>query len=98
MIKQTLGWNAPKLRDPKAADNWTCLIIAAYTQLRLARPLAVDLRRTWERPVPKEQAHPGPGPPRVPTPARQNLNAGRSAETLQARPRAPTWLEEPPPS
>jgi hypothetical protein len=49
LFKQTLGWTAPKVRTPAAADRWTWLIIAAYTQLRLARPLAVDLRRPWER-------------------------------------------------
>ncbi|MGA4946894.1 NF041680 family putative transposase [Streptomyces cinereoruber] len=38
LFKQTLGW--------------TWLILAAYTQLRLARPLAADRRRPWERPVP----------------------------------------------
>jgi hypothetical protein len=27
-------------------------VIAAHTQLRLARPLAADLRRPWERPRP----------------------------------------------
>lgn len=58
MIKQTLGWTAPKLRDPEAADNWTWLITAAYTQLRLARTLAVDLRRPWERPVPSNRLTP----------------------------------------
>lgn len=58
MIKQTLGWTAPKLRDPEAADNWTWLITAAYTQLRLARPLAVDLRRPWERPAPSNRLTP----------------------------------------
>lgn len=51
MIKQTLGWTAPKLRDPEAADRWTWLIIAASTQLRLARPLSTDLRRPWEKPA-----------------------------------------------
>lgn len=50
--KQTLGWTRPKLRCPAAADRWTWLILAAHTQLRLARPLAVDLRRPWERPLP----------------------------------------------
>jgi hypothetical protein len=48
LFKQTLGWTTPKLRTPQAADRWTWLIIAAYTQLHLARPLAVDLRRPWE--------------------------------------------------
>lgn len=51
MIKQNLGWTAPKLRDPEAGDNWTWLVVAAYTQLRLARPLTTDLRRPWERPL-----------------------------------------------
>jgi hypothetical protein len=44
-FKQVLGWTAPKVRDPAAADRWTWLIIAVYAQLRLARPLAADLRR-----------------------------------------------------
>nr|WP_223243597.1 NF041680 family putative transposase [Streptomyces sp. CBMA123] len=51
MIKQTLGWTRPKLRTPAAADRWTWLIIVAHTQLRLARPLAEDVRRPWERPM-----------------------------------------------
>lgn len=49
LFKQTLGWTRPKIRTPEAADRWTWLIIAAHTQLRLARPLAEDLRRPWER-------------------------------------------------
>jgi len=51
-FKQTLGWDAPLLRDPAAADRWTWLIIAAYTQLRLAATLAADLRLPWQRPQP----------------------------------------------
>jgi DDE superfamily endonuclease len=51
LFKQTLGWTAPKIRTPAAADRWTWLILAAHTQLRLARPLAVDLRRPWEKPA-----------------------------------------------
>ncbi len=52
LFKQVLGWTAPKIRDPAAAGRWTWLIIAAHAQLRLARPLADDLRRPWERPAP----------------------------------------------
>jgi hypothetical protein len=52
LFKQILGWTAPKIRDPAAADRWTWLIIACHAQLRLARPLAGDLRRPWERPAP----------------------------------------------
>ena len=51
MAKQTLGWTRPKIRTPEAADRWTWLVLAAHTQLRLARPLAEDLRRPWERPA-----------------------------------------------
>ena len=96
-LKQVLGWTAPKLRDPAAADRWTWLIIACHAQLRLARPLAADLRLPWQRPAP---------PGRL-TPARvrrgfRNIHAntappGRRAETRQARPRPPARLEEPPP-
>jgi hypothetical protein len=56
--KQTLGWTAPKIRCPAAADRWTWLIIAAHTELRLARPLAQDLRRPWERPLPPDRLTP----------------------------------------
>ena len=35
-----------------AADRWTWLIITCHAQLRLARPLAADLRLPWERPAP----------------------------------------------
>ena len=52
MWKQVLGWTAPKVRDPAAADRWTWIIIACHTQLRLARPLAENLRLPWERPAP----------------------------------------------
>jgi hypothetical protein len=48
-LKQTIGWTTPRIRTPEAADRWTWLVIAAYTQLRLARPLVEDLRRPWER-------------------------------------------------
>ena len=52
LFKQVLGWTAPKIRDPAAADRWTWLIITCHAQLRLARPLAHDLRCPWERPAP----------------------------------------------
>lgn len=52
LFKQVLGWTAPKILVPAAVDRWTWLIIACHTQLRLARPLASDLRLPWERPAP----------------------------------------------
>ncbi|WP_304608885.1 NF041680 family putative transposase [Glycomyces amatae] len=50
-LKQTLGWTVPQVRDPASADRWTWLIIAAFTQLGLARALAADLRLPWETPA-----------------------------------------------
>ncbi|MFJ6425397.1 NF041680 family putative transposase [Streptomyces hydrogenans] len=58
LFKQTLGWTCPKIRTPEAADRWTWLILAAYTQLRLARPLAADRRRPWEKPVSSDRLTP----------------------------------------
>ena len=52
LFKQVLGWTTPKIRSPEAADQWTWLIITCHAQLRLARPLADDLRLPWERPAP----------------------------------------------
>ena len=52
LFKQVLGSTAPKIRDPYAAGRWTWLIIAVYAQLRLARPLAADLRLPWQQPAP----------------------------------------------
>jgi hypothetical protein len=52
LFKQVLGWTTPKIRSPDAADRWTWLIITCHARLRLARPLADDLRLPWERPAP----------------------------------------------
>jgi hypothetical protein len=57
--KQTLGWTRPRVRTPAQADRWTWLILAAYTQLRLARGLAEDLRRPWETPLDPDRLTPG---------------------------------------
>jgi hypothetical protein len=51
-LKQALGWTRPRLRDPAAADRWTWLILAACTQLWIARGIAADLRLPWQRPAP----------------------------------------------
>ncbi len=71
-LKNTLGWTAPALRTPEQADRWTWLVLAAYTQLRLARGLVEDLRLPWER-----QRKPG----RL-TPARVRRGFRRLAPTL----------------
>jgi len=48
--KQSLGWTTPRVRHPEQADRWTWLVVAAYHQLRLARPWVADRRLPWERP------------------------------------------------
>lgn len=66
-----------------AADRWIWIVIAAHTQLRLARPLASDLRRPWEKPLDPEHLTPArvrrgfrnlrakiPTPARAPKPTR----------------------------
>jgi hypothetical protein len=42
--KQALGWTIPRPRHPEQADRWTWLVLAAFTQLRLAREVATDQR------------------------------------------------------
>ncbi len=48
-LKQSMGWTTPRVRHPEQADRWTWLVVAAYTQLRLARTRCEDLRLPWER-------------------------------------------------
>jgi hypothetical protein len=82
LFKQVMGWTAPKIRDPAAADRWSWLIIAAHTQLRLAQPMAADLRRPWEN-----SPHPAGSPP-----------PGSAAISGTSARRPPARAEEPPPS
>jgi hypothetical protein len=58
-MKNTLGWTVPKTATPRQADTWTWVVIAAYTQLRLARPIAPDLRLPWHKPLPPGKLTPG---------------------------------------
>jgi hypothetical protein len=77
-FKQTLGLTRPRLRTPEQADRWVWLLIAAHTQLRLARPLAQDLRRPWEAPLSSEKLTPG----RV----RRGFPRNRAAAGIPAKP------------
>jgi SAM-dependent methyltransferase len=56
--KQALGWTTPRVRTPEQADRWTWLILAAYAQLRLARPFTADTRLPWERRLPTTRLTP----------------------------------------
>jgi hypothetical protein len=48
-LKQSMGWTTPRVRHPEQADRWTWLVVAAFTQLRLARAGVADLRLPLER-------------------------------------------------
>ena len=102
LLKQVLGWTAPKIRDPAAADRWTWLITAVHAQLRLARHLAADLRRPWEKPAPAGSPRPGSAGDsgtsarRAPVPpVRQNpaspAPGDRQAPRTTGQPPATTW-------
>ena len=56
--KQTLLWTAPRPRHPEQADRWTWVVLAAYTQLRLARELVSEERLPWARPLPPAKLTP----------------------------------------
>jgi hypothetical protein len=58
-FKQTLGFTRPRVRTPEQADRWAWLILAAYTQLRLARGLTEDLRSPWEKALDPDRLTPG---------------------------------------
>jgi hypothetical protein len=61
LLKGTFGLTAAKVRTPEQADRWVRALMAAHAQLILARPLAGDLRRPWEK---------KPDPARPPAPGR----------------------------
>jgi hypothetical protein len=57
-MKLTLGWTSPRVRHPEQADRWTWLILAAYTQLHLARSIVADRRLPWEKPLSQRRLTP----------------------------------------
>jgi hypothetical protein len=69
LAKHTLGWDKAALRHPEQVARWTWLIIAAITQLRLARPIAADHRQRWERRRSQGKLSPGRPEGRRSTPA-----------------------------
>ena len=78
LLKGTLGLTAAKVRDPGQADRWARLLMAAHAQLLLARPLAADLRRPWEK-------HPGPARPLAPGRVRRGFRNIRRDPGTPAR-------------
>jgi hypothetical protein len=107
LFKQVLGWTAPKIRDPAAADRWTWIVITCHAQLRLARPLADDLRLPWERPAPpgrltpaasaaglETSARPSPAQPVRRNPASPDPDGHQGRRTATPPP-ATTWGKPP---
>jgi hypothetical protein len=94
--KQQLGWTTPRLRSPAQAQRWSWLVVAAYTQLRLARGLIGDTRLPWQPPQPPARATPArvrQGFPRVfavvGTPAAAPKPSGRAPGRPKGRRSAP---------
>lgn len=96
-LKQSLGWDAPRLRDPEVGDRWSWLVVVAYAQLRLARGLVRQVRLPWQRWVEPERMSPSrvrggfryiradlPGCVGVPRPSRPG--PGRPAGSRNRRP------------
>ena len=57
-MKLILGWTAPRVRHPEQADRGSWLILAAYTQLRLAVSIVADRRLPREKPLSQRQLTP----------------------------------------
>lgn len=87
--KNTLGWTTPSICTPQQGERWTWLIIAALTQLRLARNRVADLHLPWERPRPTTKTHPSPSPTRVSTTSCTHRHSRQPTETLPSRTRPP---------
>jgi hypothetical protein len=83
LLKGTLGLTAAKVRAPEQADRWARLLMAACAQLLLARPLAADLRRPWEK-------HPDPARPLTPGRVRRGFRNIRRDLGTPARVAKPT--------
>jgi len=101
-LKQQLGWTAPLLRDPEAADRWTWLVIAAWNQLWLARPLASAARLPWQPALPPGEMTPGRvraqfrcarqtagTPARAPKPGRPGPGRPKGSKNKRKAPRQP---------
>ncbi len=83
---------------PEAADRRTWLILAAYTQHRLARTLAAepDRRRPWENPSSPDRLTPARVRPRLPAHPPTDRLPAQSTETHQPRPRTDHRAERTP--
>jgi hypothetical protein len=82
-FKGTLGWTAPRVGTPEQAERWSELIVAAYTQLRLARDLVADVPRPWQKKT-------APGTPLTPGRVRRGFPGLHRFLGTPAKPKKPT--------
>lgn len=98
--KQDLFWTGHTPLDPDQAERWSWLVLAAYAQLRLARPLTIDRRLPWEPRCPPGQLSPRrvrrafraatatlPSPARAPKPSRPGTGRPPGARNKHPRDR-----------
>jgi hypothetical protein len=86
--KQALGWTTPRPRHPEQAERWTWLVVAAHTQLCLARQVVVDQRLDVGSAPAPEATVALAGPAGISAPAVGGGLPGQHTETLRALARA----------
>lgn len=100
--KQDLFWTGHTPLDPDQAERWSWLVLTAYAQLHLARPLAADQRLPWEQRCPPDQLSPRrvrrvfrqvtagmPSPARAPKPSRPGTGRPPGSKNKRTRDRKP---------
>ena len=81
-LKEALGWSTPRVRHPEQADRWTWLVLAAFTQLRLARAARSGHKAALGAPLRHCPPYTGAGPSRSFSAFGRARHARQAAETL----------------
>jgi len=87
-LKQILNWTTPRVRHPAQADLWTWLVLAAYTQLRLAGACVQDQRLPSRTPPAGAPPLPLSRAPCLFRAVARRGHAGKRAKTLWSLARA----------
>ena len=97
-LKQSMGWTTPRVSHPEQADRWTWLVVAAYTQLRLARAACRGPEAAVGATLRRRSTDTGAGPSGGFVAFGADGHASEGAETLRkiARKaqRPPLWASE----
>jgi hypothetical protein len=78
--KNSLTWTRGRFGHTGREERWTTLVMLAYWQLLLCAPLARDLCRPWEKPMPAGA---------LPTPGRVQRDYGRLFQEVGSPTRSP---------